>query len=141
MCKKWCFIAGALFALAVGMAIVVPALWPPTPGVTYANYSRLEMGMTREQVEALLGVPSLTSGVGGQWLQVRPPEERDKQPSWYYWRPEDRGDVLIQFDKNDRVNLATWNGWPEDRNGLEKLRDRLPGIAKNPPEAVPMCMK
>ena len=39
------------------------------------------------------------------------------------------------------VRAAYWNGWPDERGGLEKLRDRLPLIARKPPAALPLIFK
>ena len=128
MNKKWWFSIAALFALAVALVIAIPMLLPPTPGVTYANYSRLEKGMTRRQVEDLLGKPN---GQALPWIAFEG-SGRDENSHWHH---ED--DTLsIRFDENDCVVDTMWNGQSDDRNGLEKLRDRLPWLAKQPPRML-----
>jgi hypothetical protein len=47
----------ALAAVSVFAAIGVIAMLPPSPGITKANYDRVEMGMTRGDVEAIFGEP------------------------------------------------------------------------------------
>jgi hypothetical protein len=136
MSKKCWFTIIVLFALGVALVIALPVLMPPTPGVTYANYSRIEIGMPREKVEALLGTPSLAAERGDLVIDIRSFDSGDKTPDWFYWRNEDSDHVQILFDESGRVRIAHWNGWPDERNGLEKLRDRLPWIAKNPPKAM-----
>ena len=44
--------------LAVLIAVGVFALWPRTDRVTRANFDRLRIGMSRAEVEALLGPPA-----------------------------------------------------------------------------------
>src|SRR5262245_24466074 len=49
MRKRWLAWAFALLLVLVFLAIAIPVLLPPTPGVNYANLSRIERGMTRAQ--------------------------------------------------------------------------------------------
>jgi len=119
MSKKWWLALAALLVLAIGLAIGIPMLLPPEPGVTYANYSRIEKGMTRAQVKALLGEPSV---------------ERNNHWLWYSspFNPI-LDQAHIQFDETGLVTEASWNGSLDGRTALEKLRDRLPWIAREPP--------
>jgi hypothetical protein len=55
--KRWLLVATCLASL-IGLPIVVTALLPPAPGVTQANFDRIEDGMTTAEVEAILGAPS-----------------------------------------------------------------------------------
>ena len=59
MRKRLWLALGGLLLLAILIAICVPVLVPPAPGVTYANFSRIETGMTRDEVAALLGKPDV----------------------------------------------------------------------------------
>ena len=132
MKKKWWFAALAFFALAIALAIAIAALLPPTPGVTYANFSRLEKGMAREQVEALLGESNLDVAEFEHLLFPR----RDVAGGHSLYWCGDGGDTLtIRFDEQSHVLDTTWNGWQDDRNDLEKLRDRLPGWQKKAAKA------
>jgi hypothetical protein len=58
MKKKWWPIGLATLAICGGIAVAIPALQPPGPGVTKANFDRVEDGMSREDVEAILGEDS-----------------------------------------------------------------------------------
>lgn len=132
--KHWLAVA-VLFALAVGAAIVATALWPPTPGITYANFSRIELGMSRDHVEALLG-PAHLGIQHGDMLTPAFLADVHVKPDSCYWRSETLDHVQIMFDADGRVAAMEWNGWSDDRTGLAKLRDRLPWIATPPPQNV-----
>jgi outer membrane protein assembly factor BamE (lipoprotein component of BamABCDE complex) len=115
--KRWCAIA-ALFVLAAVLALVIMLLLPPTPGVTYANYSRIEKGMTHDDVVALLGSTSM------EGVEFRP---------MLMWQAPDHNEIWIDFDRDGRVVRSVWNGIAEERSALERLRDRLPFVARKPP--------
>jgi hypothetical protein len=48
---------GALAGLAVVVAAGVIVMWPRAERVTRANYDRIQIGMSRAEVEAILGSP------------------------------------------------------------------------------------
>src|SRR5262245_16053357 len=115
MRKKYWLAVGAILVFAVVMVAAIPVFLPPTPGVTYANYSRIEKGMKRSEVVSLLG-------------------DQKESPRWWLG---DKGDVLeIEFDENDRVTDAFWNGRRDQRGFLGKMRDRFPLIARDPPRPM-----
>ena len=114
--KTWLKI-GVFFAFAVALAIAIPILLPPTPGITYANYSRIEHGMTREQVQLLLGEPMFI---------------RD-ETHWFWTRDGNIVRIMIRFDERGLVTTITWNGVDDERTAFDKVRDRLPWIAREPP--------
>jgi hypothetical protein len=58
MKRKWWIIAVATIAGYIGLAFVIPALRPLRPGVTKENFDRIQIGMTRDEVEAILGPPT-----------------------------------------------------------------------------------
>jgi hypothetical protein len=61
-------IAGSLAILSVAVLIHF-AIWSARPGVTGANFARLEVGMTQAEVEELLGgPPSYTAPNGREWM-------------------------------------------------------------------------
>ncbi len=65
--KRQLVVPGALGGLS-GLVILVVALWPEPPGVTYANFRRVEVGMTRAEAEAIFsGPPSDTAPNGRSW--------------------------------------------------------------------------
>jgi outer membrane protein assembly factor BamE (lipoprotein component of BamABCDE complex) len=110
--KLWIGVA-LMVAIIVVMVIALPVLLPPTPGVTYANYSRIEKGMTREEVVAILGRPNL-------W---------DDKDTWA-WRGDEEDEIHVDVDRTGRVDWLAWNELGDDRTTWEKLRDRMPLIAK-----------
>jgi hypothetical protein len=116
LCKKCWVAASVIFVIGIALAFALPALLPPAPGITYANFSRIEKGMTREQVEALFGASSRAPRFSGR-----------------YWESEAGDSIWITYDERGQVEEAHWNGWPDKRTSLEKLRDRLPLIARDPP--------
>ncbi len=61
MKKKWWLIGLATLALCGGIAVAIPALQPPGPGVTKANFDRIGNGMSEVDVAALLGRPTRRS--------------------------------------------------------------------------------
>ena len=122
MSKKWWLATVLFFALAVGLVIAIPALMPPSPGVTYANYSRIEKGMTRAQLEAILGKPSADI----------PLRNFDAPEGSVFWLTTD-DDVMIFFDEKGGVATAFWNGNIDERSGWQKLMDRVPWLSKPPP--------
>jgi hypothetical protein len=60
------YILAAIFTLAV-VGFVTVALWPPSPGVTHANFDRIQDGMTVAEVEAIMGKPDQRLGTERQW--------------------------------------------------------------------------
>src|SRR5262245_7209905 len=104
--KKWCAVV-VLFLFAAASAVGVVALLPPTPGITYANYSRIETGMTREQVELLLGQPNLDDG---EFRNLFFPFPGVPHGQASFWRGDERDIVAIAFDPdNDFVAAMSWN--------------------------------
>jgi outer membrane protein assembly factor BamE (lipoprotein component of BamABCDE complex) len=58
MKKKWWIIAAATIAGCIGLAFVIPALRPSKPGVTKENFERIQLGMTKTEVEGIFGGPA-----------------------------------------------------------------------------------
>jgi hypothetical protein len=90
----------ALAGLAVVVAAGVIALWPTRPNrVTRENYDRIQIGMTRAEVEAILG----------------PPGDYTTRPQTLWWPPWSvglsdrwRGDefaIGLIFDHKRRVRV------------------------------------
>jgi hypothetical protein len=110
MKKKWWIIATATIAGCIGLAFVIPALRPWRPGVTKENFDRIEIGMTRAEVEAILG-PRAIAFPGAM----------------VFFEDERADEAHIRFDDNlDRVKRKDWDEWPDDRGVFEKLMDQLP---------------
>jgi hypothetical protein len=83
-----------LAGLAVVGAVGVVVLWPKpiTPGLTQESFDRVEEGMTRPEVETLLGKASSFDGGG---LRVLPPSGvlPPTHPDWGIWRWDDRASL------------------------------------------------
>ena len=56
--KRRYLIVAVSFAAIACLAVGVLAVLPPRPGVTKANFDRIEIGMTLEEVERIFGRPS-----------------------------------------------------------------------------------
>jgi hypothetical protein len=112
--KRLLLAVGGIAAL-VGVTLGVLALLPARPGVTRENFDRIEIGMTRAEVEAILGPP--TDFFTG-W-----PFPEPNEPIW----ENDRADEgQIQFDEDSRVKAKDWHEMPDDRGVFERLMDLLP---------------
>jgi hypothetical protein len=63
MVKRWRLLlaVGLLAYLGLGALVAVPCLPPPKPGVTVESFRRLDLGLTEEQVEDVLGTPAQSS--------------------------------------------------------------------------------
>ena len=121
MKTKWWIAAGLIVVAVIGVTVAIPALLPPKPGVTMENFDRIEKGMTREQVEAILGKPPDEPSHGIRFRHA---------PSW----TSDAGDVIwIQFDDNNRVIQKGQSLFHEPTLN-EKIRDWFRPRAK--PEAA-----
>jgi len=118
MRKKWWIIAAATIAGCVGLAFVIPALRPPRPGVTKENFDRIEIGMTRAEVEAILGPP--TEDFAGVVAFA------NNGFDGTIWENDRADEAQIRFDENNSVKTKNWDEWPDDRGVFEKLMDQLP---------------
>jgi outer membrane protein assembly factor BamE (lipoprotein component of BamABCDE complex) len=109
--KRWIVLAGIL-AACVCLTLAVLALLPPRPGVTEANVERIEDGMTREEVEALLGGPGVS--LGSYLAHWYPPSPKALAPAKKYhagvlWQhPRSNASVIVIFDERERVVRKQW---------------------------------
>jgi hypothetical protein len=113
MKKKWWIIGFATLAIAGGRAIAIPMLQPPQPGVTKANFDRIEKGMSYAQVDAILGERSLLQMVQGSFTSSL----MYHQHSW--WN-DDGACAHIVFSLDDEVTDKTWH--PSTETITDKLR-------------------
>jgi len=116
-----------LVALA-GLAVVVTAgtvvLWPRPERITRANFHRIREGMSRAEVEAILGPPGdYRTGLGETWftepklwspdrdIAPRPEPLWSTAPgnSWARW-DSDSFSIWISFD--DSGSAAVKEVWP-----------------------------
>src|SRR5258707_1119920 len=100
MKKKWWLITAAIVAGCIGLLVGIAALFPPPPAVTKENFDRIEVGMTRAQVEAIFGKPGT-------------PDAWDGGRSWT-WENEVNEEAAIDF-AHDKVAQKRWDGFPENR--------------------------
>lgn len=63
--KRWTVRVAILASLACPGLVVLSA-WPAAPGITRANFARLEEGMTRAEAEMLLGGPPTCNAPNGR---------------------------------------------------------------------------
>ena len=78
------------------------------------NFDRIEIGMTRAEVEAILGPPTDELPRGKFFL---PPGSIiiDGDPIW----ESDGADLAqVRFDDCNRVKTKDWDEWPDDRGAL-----------------------
>ena len=98
--KRLGVIAGMFVSMAC-LVLVTLAMFPLRPGVTKANFDRIEEGMTRAQVEEFFGRPGTVirhDGPGGKAAIT--------------WEADDRSGASVGF-LNDCVTGAIWNNSPE----------------------------
>jgi len=65
MAKRRWIVAGGILAGATTLWFLLFVAFPPRPGVTKANFDRIEKGMTRADVEELFGKPASGSYLHG----------------------------------------------------------------------------
>jgi hypothetical protein len=92
---------GAIFAL-VGFAVLCAYLGrpnPPGPGVTWANVERIDVGMTEQEVEAIVGRPPQTWSHGPMPLSDNSPVGYHRVLLWSYMEC----DILVYLNREGRV--------------------------------------
>ena len=67
MKKKHLFLVGGFLAACICLPLGVVAIIPPGPGVTKANFDRIEIGMTKAQVEKIFGGEGELGADGCTW--------------------------------------------------------------------------
>jgi hypothetical protein len=138
--RKW-WLIGSLAVLLVLVGILLPVLFPWPSKVNRANYERIELGMSRAEVEAIFGGPPgdyrtrpVTIPSTSTWEVTTPGTSTwnvsvplSGEVSW----SGDEGDAVIQFDASGvrslrfkeavpvpigPLNLALWR--------LNRIKDR-----------------
>jgi hypothetical protein len=102
--RRLLLIAGTL-AIGAFLSLVAFARLLPHPGVSEANFERVEIGMTEAEVEAIFGQPPLDP------TKVPFREHR-------FWMGEDRARVIIQF-QDGVVTRKIWT--PSQETALERI--------------------
>jgi hypothetical protein len=101
--KRLLAICGAL-GILVFMVLVLLTVIPPRPGITKRNFDRIQQGMTKAEVEALLGGQAGYSHADesmGNMLEA--------------WSEPDRRFVFVWFHEG-RVSKKKWQGPQALRN-------------------------
>src|SRR5438552_2519853 len=102
MRKRYLVVAG-LFASLASVVFVAALLMSGGPGVTKADFDRIEEGMTLQEVEQILGKPG-TYTWGG-----------------FYWHFDDGAGAFVVFDFNGAsAGHKTWQDSTE--SPLDKIR-------------------
>lgn len=106
---KWRLLLVA-FALVIAVPFVVQAMLPSGPGITKANYDRIQDGMTFDEVRAFLGGPDSFTD---------PSIEGSARRGELLWVNDDKSGAAVSFDENGKV-FDKW--WADSSEGLgEKL--------------------
>lgn len=100
MTKKRLLLLAAL-PLVIAMTLGVLVMLPPRPGVTKANFDRIEKGMTKAQVEEIFG----GEGQKTEWGR--------------YWKSDDGSGAFFQF----RDHCVVYGEWYDSHETiLDKIR-------------------
>jgi hypothetical protein len=99
--KRLLLIASVPLTIAVTLGVL--AMLPPSPGVTKANFDRIQDGMTRAEVEQILGGKGKMGGV----------------KLWRFWEGNDGSEAGIAFI-DDCVTEKRWTIYNETI--LDKIR-------------------
>jgi hypothetical protein len=107
MTKKHLLLIASL-PLTIAVMLGVLALLPPRPGVTKANFDRIENRMTRAEVEEIFG------GRGRPFL--------GDDESWMLWEADDGSWVTIVF-RDACIADKHWQSWHDSHETvLAKIR-------------------
>jgi hypothetical protein len=108
--KKRLLLIAVLPLIIVGTMGVL-ALLPPSPGITKANFDRIEQGMPRGEVVQILGG-------GGKPLF-------GDDEAWMLWVADDGSWLTIVF-RDDRIADKHWQSWHDsDKTFLDKICRRF----------------
>lgn len=105
--SRWIRIAAAL-AMVLAILIGYYAVWSARPGITLSNYSRLEAGMTQEQVEEFLGPPGFDAhDFDNPWAGLMFLCTPGGGRSRVIWTGPDSA-VIVLFDQDGRLDEKSW---------------------------------
>jgi hypothetical protein len=136
--------SGRVYLLGVGTLLVAGALlmtdcwFSRRPGITWANFQRIQRGMSYERVMELLGGP------GGDYLTgpgsvAGPPVVvdflDDEEPGWRTWMwMGDGGLIRVTFTQDNEVASKAFAPVSSSApNTFSRLRAWLAGLAGNLP--------
>lgn len=87
-----------LIVLSLAMSMSTARAWPFKSKVTRANYERVHNGMTKVQVQQILGKPS-------EMKSERGLQNLGEFDSWVYWH---RGTMVLIDFSNGHVSDKSW---------------------------------
>ncbi len=118
--KKRLIVMAGMLALSVGVTLLVLWLLQARPAVTEANFDRIEIGMTRTEVEDFIGPDN-----GNRFIMVditgRMPVGQVEEA----WGGND-GTVWLIFDEQKGVVSKEWHDSPLPF--LDRLQRKLPWL-------------
>jgi outer membrane protein assembly factor BamE (lipoprotein component of BamABCDE complex) len=109
--KRWIVLAG-LLAVCVALTLAALALLAAGTGVTPANIERIENGMTRAEVEEILGGPGVGFSPRGPTIWHHHDESyvavySGRDNPVFGNRSYDGAQVAVHFDRDNRVISRT----------------------------------
>ena len=113
MKKRLLLIASLPLTIAVTLGVL--ARLPSSPGVTKANFDRIEKGMTKAQVEEIFGgKPHAFLPVFSRTGMIL------KQDGMPVWKANDGSNAFVVFFEDDCVTDKEWQD--SDETILDKIR-------------------
>lgn len=98
--KKRYLICTGVLAMCFVLVLVVLAMLPPRPGITKANFERIQDGMKFDEVKAIFGAPdSFTDPSIEGWARR----------GQLLWVNDDRSGAAVCFDEKGKVFDKTWS--------------------------------
>jgi hypothetical protein len=94
----------------LAISILGPAVWIliPKPGINRQNYHKIQVGMTLDEVTALMGHPPGNHAKPTSVIVVPDSESMgDTAPGQKFWM-SDSGFIIVVLDENDRVRGAAF---------------------------------
>ena len=101
MRKRLLLAAGTMTGL-VGVGLLVVAMLPPDnrPGVTKANFDRIQEGMTRSEVRAIFGEPGTGSSDAFTDIEVWIATDGSEARVWFTG--------IVGHEEDERVSIMAW---------------------------------
>jgi hypothetical protein len=100
----------------VTISIAGPVIWIaiPKPGINRQNYHKIQIGMTVDEVTALMGQPPGNYAKPTSVIVVPDGESMgDTTPGQKFWM-SDSGFIIVVLDENDRVRGAAFTRVQDD---------------------------
>ena len=97
MTRKRLFVIAGIFVSVVCIVLATLAMLPSRPGVTKANFDRIEKGMTRPEVESIFG----------------------RKESKGFWRADNGACAFVNFNLSGHAVDMGW--WDSEETTWEKM--------------------